>query len=124
MNGTKNLVSASGQPLISEPKLIVLKRPRDIHLDPRMVQGLAVATHCSVIELPMDAELMMGELASKELDSVHHAIHHITGIPDINFTKSDLQTLYSAMRFLCEKTSPTDGSNEVILMKRIKSKVE
>ena len=76
-NGRKNLVDAQGNLIFEEPKLIVLKQPRGVNINPGVVKGLGEMTNCAVIVLPMDSELMMGELARKELDSIHTAIHLI-----------------------------------------------
>jgi len=124
MASAKDLISPAGQPLIREPNLIVIKHPRSTHLNPNLIVGLSQATRCAVIELPMDSELMMGEIAQKELYSIHSAIHAVSQVPDINFTKEEMSVLYAALRYLCEHTAPTEGSSEVKLMKTIKRFVQ
>ncbi len=120
MPDPRDLVNVSGRPLIQEKKLIALKVPRGIRIDPKLYTDISRLTGCAVIELPMDCEVMMGELAGKELVSLHHAIHAILGQPDFSPDESEIKVLYSAMRFLCEKTHPSDGSAEVHLMKKLK----
>ncbi|MBU2051356.1 MAG: hypothetical protein KKH61_20605 [Gammaproteobacteria bacterium] len=123
MPDIKELVGPQGQPLHIEQKLIVIKVPKGVHIDPRLFAGISQVTGCAVVELPMACELMMGDLAAKEMASVHTAIHAISELPVINFTKEELSTLYSAMRYLCERTAPTEGSKEVLLLKQIKKAI-
>ena len=123
MADARDLVSTSGKPLFKEPNIIVVKCPRSVHIDQRILQEICRLTGCIILNLPMDAEFMMGTVAEKEMLSIHSAIHAITQIPEANFTKEELKVLYAAMRYLCEHTTPTEGSPEVKLMKTIKKYV-
>ena len=76
-NGHKQLLGPQGETLYEEQKLIVLKQPRGVNIQPVVVKGLSDMTKCAVIVLPMDSEIIMGELARKELDSIHTGIHAI-----------------------------------------------
>jgi hypothetical protein len=120
MSNANDLVDPRGRPLIQEVNLIVIKEPKSIRLPKELLSGISQVTHCAVIELPLSCELMKGDIAEKEMESTHSGIHAISGLPDINFNKEELSTLYAAMRYLCERTSPSDGSGEVKLMKRLK----
>jgi hypothetical protein len=120
MADAKELVSPSGHPLIPEPNLIVLKTPRNITLNQRILSSLSNLTHCAIVQLPMDSEILMGKVAQDELRSLHSAIHAIEQLPYIKFNKEELKVLYAALRYLCEKTAPTEESNEVRLMKQVK----
>ena len=71
------LVSLSGQPLLSEPNLVVIKVPKHIKLNPQIISGIGKLTRCSVLVLPMDCEIVMGKIAKYELESIHTAIHAI-----------------------------------------------
>lgn len=115
-----DLVSASGKPLIQERKLIVIKVPRGVKINPKLILDIAKLTGCAVIEIPMDCEVMMGDLAFKELESLHHAIHAILEVPDATYSKEELKVIYSAMKYLCEKTAPGDNSLEVKTLKKTK----
>jgi hypothetical protein len=75
------------------------------------------------MELPMSADLMMGDVAEKEMIAVHTAIHAIAQLPAINFEQKELNLLYGAMRFLCEKTNPGETSEQVVLLRRIKKHI-
>lgn len=119
MPNPSDLISPSGQPLIPERKVIVIKSPRGIHIHPQLIEGLSKATGCSVINLPMDCEFMMGDLAVKELKSLHHGIHHILEVPDVVLSDTELKVMYAMARFLCERTQPEDGSQEVVLLHKL-----
>jgi|TARA_Y100000310_G_C20696669_1_gene826188 galactose-1-phosphate uridylyltransferase len=76
-NGHKKLLGPDGKPIYTEPKLIIIKSPRDVTINPQLMQSLGKITGCHVIVLPHTHELMMGEMAKKEIDSIHTAIHAI-----------------------------------------------
>jgi len=79
------LLGPGGQPLKKdkeEPRIIVLKHPMNVGINPRLATQISESTRCSVIILPMDSELMMGELAKKEIESMHKGIHAILQIPE------------------------------------------
>jgi len=115
-----DLVSPSGQPLIPEPKYIVLKCPRSHPIPPQVAHNISQIAKSPVIVLPMDAEILAGTLAKNEMDSMHNSLHAIQDMPIIHFTTEDIQMLYSAMKFLCEQTAPARGSREVTMMKELK----
>lgn len=124
MADAKDLVSPSGQPLIPEKKVVVVKVPKGTNIPPHYLGTISKLTGCGVLTLPMDAEFMMGELAVKELESLHHGIHAILQLPDAVFTKEELYIFYGALRHLCEKTAPGDNSKEVALLKKTKKLAE
>lgn len=124
MDRKKGLVGPTGAPIFTEPKMAVIKTPRGVQLPPQAVEAVAQMSGCSVINLPMDCEIMMGELAVKELKSVHHAIHAILEVPDAVFDKEEMTVLYAALKFLCDHTQPGDGSKEVALIKKVKTLTE
>lgn len=94
MDGNKpELLGPSGQPLFKEAKLIVMKLPRGVKIHPRIIGELSKHSGCNIITLPMDSELMMGNLAVQELNSTHAGIHAILGLVNINFTKEELQLI-------------------------------
>src|SRR4030042_6283659 len=96
MADARDLVSTSGKPLIKEPNIIVVKCPRSVHIDRRILQEICRLTGSVILDLPMDAEFMMGTVAEKEMTSIHSAIHAITQIPEATFTKEELKALYEA----------------------------
>lgn len=120
MTDKDKLVDASGQPLFPEKKVIVIKTPKGSKLHPQLYSDISKVTGCAVLDLPMDSELIMGELAEKEILSLHHAIHAILGLPDETFNEEEIRIIYGALIFLCERTSPGDGSKEVKLLKSLK----
>ncbi len=124
MPDPKDLVSPSGKPLIQERKVIVIKKPKQVRIHPQLYSDLNQMTGCAVLELPMDSEFMMGELAVKELESLHHGIHAILELPDAIFVKEELTVFYEALRYLCEKTAPGDNSKEVALLKKTKKLIQ
>lgn len=124
MPESNSLVNLSGQPLISESKLIVIKQPRNSAAIPhQLIDAIAKSTGCSVIILPMHCELLSGNLAAADMASIHNSIHAISDLPNINFTKAELSLFYAAIRYLCEKTQPGDKSPEVTLLHRTKPHV-
>ena len=120
----KRLVGPGGETLHREPQFIVIKSSRNLQLPQQVIQGIAQVSQMSVIELPLSSELMMGDLAAREIDSAHTAIHAIIEEPAVNFSGSDIKLLHKAMCFLCEQTGPKDGSAEVKLMKELKKMVD
>jgi len=72
----------------------------------------------------MDSEFLMGSIAVKEIESIHHGIHNILRQPDVVFSQDEVKLTYAALRYLCEKTSPGDSSKEVTLLKKIKAYIE
>lgn len=121
----EGLVGPQGQQLHKEQKLIVIKVPKGgIPLSPQIPAMLSKQTGCAVIILPMDSSLFQGDLARQELDHLHASIHVIIDLPAIDFQRDDLDILYGALRYICEKTKPGDGSAQVKLMKRIKVKLD
>ena len=124
MDNKRGLVDSTGKPIFTEPKMAVIKTPRGLQLPPQVMEAIGKMSGCSVINVPMDCEIMMGELAVKELESLHHGIHAILEIPDTVFDKEEVKTLYAAMKYLCEKTEPGNNSKEVALVKKVKKLVE
>ena len=95
MDGNKpELLGPSGQPLFKEAKLIVMKLPRGVKIHPRIIGELSKHSGCNIITLPMDSELMMGNLALQELNSTHTGIHAILGLPNINFNREELHLIH------------------------------
>lgn len=123
MADAKDLVGVSGRPLVKERKVAVVKVPKGVHIHPSIYEGISRMTGCAVLELPMDCEFMMGELAVKELESLHHAIHNILEQPDIVLSREELTVFHDALGFLCEKTSPGNSSKELTLLRKIKKLV-
>jgi len=124
MDRKKGIVDPTGKPIFTEPKLAVIKVPRGVSLPPQVLEAIGQMSGCSVINVPMDCEIMMGELALKELNSLHHGIHAILEVPDAVFDKEETDILYAALKFLCDHTQPGDGSKEVALVKKVKKLAE
>ena len=120
MTGSQDLIDPSGKPLIKEPKLIVIKTPKDSPMPKQLIMEISKVTKCIVVSIPMDSELMMGNVAMKELDSVHSAIHAIKESPGVHFSAQELNIIYKSLCFLCEKTQPPDSAEEIRLMKELK----
>lgn len=118
---TDGLIRPDGRPLVQVPKIIVIKSERP--LNQQFVSGIAQATKSMVIELPMDAEILMGRIAVKSMESIHHAIHAITNLPEVHFTNTEITIIYKALCFLCEHTQPPDSSPEIKIMKSLKMAV-
>lgn len=116
------LVDPSGQPLIKEPKLIILKMTKEVQkkLNPKLVPTIASMSDCDVIVLPMDSELMMGKLAAQEIESMHSACHAIEHIPDTNFTQEEVTAIYNTLHWAQEKLGFSTGSAEVSVLKKTK----
>lgn len=103
MNGNKpGLLGPSGQPLFKEAKLIVMKLPRGIKIHPQIIGQLSKQSGCNIITLPMDSELMMGNLAVQELNSTHAGIHAILGLVNVNFTKEELHLIHHYIKTVNE----------------------
>ena len=127
MSDSDKLVNAKGQPLIQDMKLVVMKFPKNSAIpSPQAVQHLVqvLGPGYVIFITPMDSEILMGELAKKEMISLHHACHAILEVPDIHFTKQELPILLSALKYVCDKTHPGEGSSEVDLLRRIKKLTE
>mgnify|MGYP001592179968 CR=1 FL=1 len=82
--GANKLFGADGRPISSKPAgIAVLKIPKGVPPpSPQGMQAIVAVTRCNVIIIPMDCELMMGEIAEKELKSIHIGIHQILGIEE------------------------------------------
>jgi len=124
VDNRRGIVGPTGKPIFTEPKLAVIKTPRGVQLSPQAIEAVGQMSGCSVINVPMDCEILMGELALKELESLHHGIHAILEVPDAVFDKEETDILYAALKYLCEKTEPGDGSKEVALVKKVKKLTE
>lgn len=122
MADPSDLVSPSGQPLIREPKLIIIKMTKEVQkkLNPKLVPTIAKMSGCDVVVLPMDSELMMGKLAMTELESMHSACHAILEIPEAAFTKEELTSIYNTMHWAQEKLGFDERSAEVSVLKKTK----
>jgi hypothetical protein len=96
----KELVGPQGQPLIREPNLIVIKADDPRQLNQQFIMGIAKATRCFVVVLPMSSELLKGSAAAKELAHVHNSIHAVMRLPQIAFTKEQLECVQKAMNYL------------------------
>lgn len=117
-----DLVDSLGQPLIKEPKLIILKMTKEAQkkLSPKLVPTIADMSGCDVVVLPMDSELMMGKLAWKEMESMHSACHAIEHIPDTNFTQEEVTAIYNTLHWAQDKLGFNTGSAEVSVLKKTK----
>ena len=73
--GHESLVDMSGSPLIPEPKLLVVKTPKDMVLPPQVLTRLGQLLKVTVIEVPMSCEVLDGKLALGELKVIHANIH-------------------------------------------------
>lgn len=85
--GIDKLVKPDGTPIKPEPKLVVIKTPRGVTINPQVISAVAQTTGCNVIVLPMDSELIMGRLALAELQSAHAGIHAILELGPIEEPK-------------------------------------
>jgi hypothetical protein len=75
-DGLANLITPQGTPL--KPGVAVLKHPRNAPpIHPRVVQQISSLLKSHLIVLPMEYELMMDEMAEKEITAIHEAIHAI-----------------------------------------------
>jgi len=118
---TDELIRPDGKPLVTQPKVIVIKSERP--LNQQFLQYISQTTKCAVIELPMECELIMGRMAVKSIDSIHTGIHAITQLPSVHFTNDEITIIYKALCFLCEHTQPPDNSPEIKIMKSLKMAV-
>lgn len=73
------ILGPSGKPIhVGPPGLIVLKHSRGTPPPPpKLIAAIGSMCHANVIILPLEIELMSGELAVKEVREVHKAIHMI-----------------------------------------------
>lgn len=73
------ILGPSGRPIhVGPPGLIVLKCSKGTPQPaPKLVAAIGSMCHANVIILPLEIELMAGELAVKEVREVHKAIHMI-----------------------------------------------
>lgn len=78
-NGSK-LVGPGGQPITTEPSIVVVKSRHP--LPPQLIQNIGVATKSSVIVLPLEMDLLTGKLAMEEIEAIHGAIHNILEIKE------------------------------------------
>lgn len=124
MPDPRDLVGPGGKPLIKQKQLLVIKAPKGVKLSPALPGALSKETGCAVCVMPMDSEILYGDLAAEELRFLHASIHAATDLPAIDFQLPDLEVLYGALKYVCEKTQPGDGSAQVKLLKRIKAKLD
>ena len=66
----------------SPPGLIILKTPGGKAPSHQIMEMFMQATHSNIIVMPYEHEIMMGEIAQKQLVSMHSAIHAILGIEE------------------------------------------
>ena len=76
-NGAGELVGPGGVPL--RRRVAVLKVPKSMQMNPQAMRSITAMLKCDLILLPMECELMMGELARKEVEAIHAAIHALLG---------------------------------------------
>lgn len=69
------LVDMAGRPLTPEPRIVVIKVPKDVVLPPQLLSRLSQLLKVTVIELPMSCEVLEGKLALGELQAIHANIH-------------------------------------------------
>lgn len=74
----------TGRPVKPQPRLIVIKRPVDMRLNPQIVATVGKATGCIVLEMPMDSEMLTGRVAKEYIEAIHMSIHQALGIPPAN----------------------------------------
>lgn len=124
MPDPNDLLGPDGKQLHKEPNLIVLKYPKKNPVNPQLIVGLGKQTGCNVISMPMNSELMMGELAMKEIVSTHSGVHAILQLPFIHFAKSELETIRSALNYVVKQINAKPGSAEEILSTRITQSIK
>ena len=76
----KTIFGPDGQPLSSQPPIVVIKSRHP--LGPEIVKQVGMATKSSVIVLPLAIDLIMGNLAMEEIEAIHFSIHNILGIEE------------------------------------------
>lgn len=91
------LVSASGQPLIKEVNLIVLKSEQPISKE--LANSISSLTKCAVVNLPMNTELLKGNTAAKELSFIHNMVHAVMQLPPISFDPNELNIVKKALDY-------------------------
>lgn len=79
-NGKKEILGPSGLPISTEPSVVVIKARNP--LPPQLIQSIGVVTKSSVVVLPLEVDLIMGNLAREEIEAIHKAIHDILGIKE------------------------------------------
>lgn len=79
-NGDKMILGLDGQPLSTQPSIVVVKSRRP--LPPQLVQNIGMVTKASVIVLPLEMDLMTGKLAMEDIEAIHGAIHDILEIKE------------------------------------------
>ena len=67
------LYGPAGQPISKEPLLISIKSP--VRIPHQVLEQIAKVTGCTVIAVPMCAEILTGKVAKDELDVIHDNIH-------------------------------------------------
>jgi len=77
-NDREKLLGPGGQPLSTQPPIVVIKSRNP--LPPQLIQSIGMVTKCSVIVLPLEVDLMTNKLAMEEIEAMHGAIHDILGI--------------------------------------------
>lgn len=76
-NNGHHLLDKDGHPIITEAGLVVLKVQHGFPISQRLVQNVAMATHCTVLVIPHECELIQGKLAIEEMRMIHQSIHTI-----------------------------------------------
>ena len=117
-NNGPHLVGPHGEQLHpTTPKLIVIKQPKGVKINPQIAAMTGKQTGCNVIVIPMDCELMMGELALKQIMSTHIGIHAVLDLPNIHFDKPELECILHGLK----STEPLMGADAsaVQALKRI-----
>ena len=79
----KVIYDASGKPLNlaaneGTPGLVILKVSKDSSMpSQQLLRNISIATSSNVLVMPMEYELMTGQIATKALESIHATIHKI-----------------------------------------------
>ncbi len=80
-NGDGNkLFSIDGRNIMPNKRpvgFVVLKVPKDRPVPQKLLQMISQVTKCDVLIIPPEYELMTGEIAEKEINAIHEAIHAI-----------------------------------------------
>ncbi len=122
MPDANELIGTDGRKLIKEPNLVVIHSKEPMRSS--LLNQIAQLTRSAVLCLPLTSTFMMGKVAKEDMESIHTAIHAITEVPDINFTKEELTILHKAMEFLCERTAPEPTSTEIGIKNLIAQKLK
>lgn len=80
MNDGSKILGPDGNPITTEPSIVVVKSRSP--LPPQLIQNIGVTTKSSVIVLPLWSDLMTGKLAMEEIEAIHGAIHDILEIKE------------------------------------------